>query len=137
MLDKRVERIEDEISNIRDDVVDSKQALLSISKDIHSMSQTSIDMKNALTKLLETEVKFQLHAQESRQAQNDHAKLISVLFKRVEAMELTTKVVDADHKIVQKLSDVFWKALGWVATGFAIVVASVILFVAKAGGFNG
>jgi len=73
MIDKRVDRLEDELSGIRDDVIDSKQALLSISKDIHSMSQTSIDMKNALTKLLETEVKFQLHAQESRQAQSDHA----------------------------------------------------------------
>lgn len=137
MIEKRVERIEDEISNIREDVVDSKQALLSISKDIHSMSQTSIDMKNALTKLLETEVKFQLHAQESRQAQLDHGKLISALFKRVELIELTTKVVDEDHKIVQKLSDVFWKALGWVATAFAFVIGTVILFVAKAGGFNG
>lgn len=136
MIEKRMDKLEEKIEDIQGDVVDSKQALNNISKDIHIMSQTSIEMKNAVTKLLETEVKFQLHAQETRQAQADHAKLISVLFKRVEAIELTTKVVDSDHKIVQKLSEVFWKALGLVAAGFAVIVGAVILFVAKAGGIG-
>lgn len=134
MIEKRMEKLEEKIEDIQEDVVDSKQALNNISKDIHIMSQTSIEMKNAVTKLLETEVKFQLHAQEMRQSQADHAQLIKALFKRVEAIETTTKVVDADHKIVQKLSEVFWKALGFVAAGFAVIIGAVILFVAKAGG---
>ncbi len=136
MIEKRIDKLEEKIEDMQEDVVDSKQALNNISKDIHIMSQTSIEMKNAVTKLLETEVKFQLHAQEVRQAQADHAQLIKSLFKRVEAVELVTKTVEADHSVVARLSSIFWKALGWVSAGFALVVALVILFVAKAGGIG-
>lgn len=136
MVEHRITRLEEKIEGMQEDVVDSKQALNNISKDIHIMSQTSIEMKNAVTKLLETEVKFQLHAQQTRQSQMDHAKLIKDLFKRVEAVEAIAKTAEADHSVVARLSSVFWTALGWVSTGFALVIGSVILFVAKNGGFK-
>lgn len=136
MIEKRVDRIEADMSEIKEDVIDSKQALIAISKDIHVMSQSSSEIKDAVKKLLETEVKFQLHAQETKQAQLEHANLIKVLFKRIEAVELVAKTVEADHSVVARLSSIFWKALGWVSTGFALVIAAVILFIAKAGGLG-
>lgn len=136
MIENRINKLEEKMEGMQEDVVDSKQALNNISKDIHIMSQTSIEMKNAVTKLLETEVKFQLHAQEVRQNQADHAQLIKSLFKRVEVVEAIAKTSEADHTVVSRLSSVFWTALAWVSSGFALVVAAVILFVAKNGGFK-
>lgn len=136
MIEHRMNKLEEKLEDMQEDVVDSKQALNNISKDIHIMSQTSIEMKNAVTKLLETEVKFQLHAQETRQAQADHAQLIKALFKRIESVELVAKTVEADHTVVTRLSSIFWKALGWTASGFGLVVFLTILYVANHGGIK-
>jgi hypothetical protein len=136
MIDNKVEKLETKIEDLQEEFADSKQVLISISKDMHVMSQTSVRMETALSKLLETEVKFQLHAQEMKQFQKEQGDLIKHLFKRVEKIEAAVKVVDKDHEVVERLASTFWKALGWTATTFAGFVIMSLIYIAEHGGLS-
>lgn len=136
MIDTKVEKLENKIEDLQEEFADSKQVLISISKDMHVMSQTSVRMETALSKLLETEVKFQLHAQEMKQFQKEQGDLIKHLFKRVEKIETTVKVVDKDHEVVEKLAGAFWKALGWTASIFGAFVVMALVYIAEHGGLS-
>lgn len=131
-----VSKLTNKLEVLEDEIYDSKSVLNSISKDIHVMSQTSIEMKDAIKKLLETEVKFQLHAQEVKQSQKEHSDLIKHLFKRVEKVEATVKVVDKDHEVVEKLSKAFWSALGWTAVVTGGMIVSAFIWLAENGVFT-
>lgn len=87
MLETRVEHLTERIDIIQEDVIDSKKALHNISSDIHIMSQTSVKMEQALAKLLETETKFQLHAQRTELNHESHDRLFKDIFTRIEILE--------------------------------------------------
>ena len=138
-LDDKVAAIEKHLEGVKDDVIDTKQALSDISKDIHIMSQTSVKMETALSKLLESEVRFQLHQQRDEQQQKDNTKLFNDLFDRIRIVENKTETVNDDHKTLVKFKESFWSFVIWSATGIAtgIVLAfcGVVYYVAKQGGF--
>ena len=138
MLESKVEKLEERIDYLGNDVVESKQALSSIAKDIHAMSQTSARMENALTKLLETEVKFQLHAQKTEQNHSVHSELISKLFTSVDDLkkcttsdkveshtELTKIVADESKEIREIAAQNFKYTLMMVGSLFGLFLSYV------------
>lgn len=136
MLDKRVERLEDKIGEVE---VDTATALSNISKDIHIMSENSSKMESALTKLLESEVRFQLHQQKDEQYQADNARLFRDLFSRMEKVENKTNTVLEDHAAIIAIKKSIFNAAAWViggiTTGIALAFVGVVYYVAKNGGF--
>lgn len=136
MVEAKVHKLEQKLEEIVEDVIDSKQVLVSISKDMHVMSQSSIEMKDAVKKLLETEVKFQLHAQKMDQSVEELKDMNRNLDKRLKSVEAVAKIADKDHVVVEKLSTLFWKALGWASLVFGGFVVSAMIFIAKLGGLD-